>query len=142
MPGKTFKLEFKGYWREPNITGIPAQSGVFCAYTCTFFEAEKTVTIHKLLYIGSSDDVRATVAANALLQSLQEYKDGTQQLCFSFAPVGPEGRERVEAALIHHHKPPGNTSDAEEFPFPKTTLELSGAIALLAPNFTVNRDGG
>ena len=142
MPAKTFQLEFKGYWREPNISGIPAEGGVFCAYTCTFNETDKTVSIHKLLYIGGSENVRAAVASQESLEAWRIHKTGGQQLCFNFAPTEDEARERVEAALIFQHKPLGNVKYRDAFPFPKTSVGVKGMGALLQPEFTVSREGG
>jgi hypothetical protein len=49
------------------------------------------------------------------------------------------GRERAEAAMIHHHKPPANTEYVNSFPYDTTTVSTSGQIVLLSPLFTVHR---
>jgi hypothetical protein len=32
MVTKAYTLELEGYWREPNVSGLPAKSGVYCVY--------------------------------------------------------------------------------------------------------------
>jgi hypothetical protein len=59
-------------------------------------------------------------------------------LCFNAALVSPAAdRERAEAAMINHHKPPCNTKYVSDFPFDETTIATSGTNALLAARFTV-----
>ena len=58
MAAMTFNVEFDGYWREKNIGGIPANSGIYCVYECTYNQEEKTVSIHRLIYIGEARDAR------------------------------------------------------------------------------------
>ena len=54
MAEKTFNQIFDGYWREQNKSGLPKSSGVYCVYECTYNKTEKTIEIHKLIYIGES----------------------------------------------------------------------------------------
>ena len=137
MSAQTFNLAFNGYWREPNIGGIPAASGVYCVYVCTFNEIEKTVTLGSLIYIGEAGDVRGRVANHECFPAWRRHLQQTEQLCFSFAPVDATVRNRVEAALIFKHKPPENSTFATNFPFEQTTVISSGRADLLAVNFTV-----
>jgi hypothetical protein len=32
---KTITLAFDGYWREPKMSSLPAEAGIYCVYTCT-----------------------------------------------------------------------------------------------------------
>ena len=43
MAEKTYWLEFDGYWRDENKGGVPAESGVYCVYACTWSSEAKTV---------------------------------------------------------------------------------------------------
>ena len=130
----TIKLTFNGYWREPNIGGIPAAAGVYCVYDCTQ-NADKTVALHKLIYIGESENARVRVQNHEKWNEWKRHARG--QLCLSYAPIINE-RLRVEAALIHHHKPPVNVECKHQFPFPTTTMMLDGTTALLDTYFTVH----
>jgi len=139
MAEQTFKVEFEGYWRELNIGGITAKSGVYCVYECTYNESEKTVSIHKLIYIGEAGDVNDRIKNHDLWDNWRNHVREGNQLCFSFGYVESSNRDRVEAALIFKHKPPENSEYTDSFPFDKTTISLSGRCALLNSNFTVER---
>lgn len=139
MAEQTYSIEFDGYWRDQNKAGIPAQSGIYCVYECTFNAQARTVALNKLIYIGEADDVRARLANHEKYDLWMKHVRPGNVLCFSFGGVGPQIRPRCEAAMIFKHKPPENTEYADSFPFDRTTMELSGHIELLAPTFTVNR---
>ena len=32
MAAKSYSLDYDGYWRVPNISGLPANSGIYCVY--------------------------------------------------------------------------------------------------------------
>lgn len=139
MAEKTFKIEFDGYWREPNISGIPAKSGVYCVYKCTYNKNEKTVSIRKLIYIGEAADVNDRIKNHENWDNWKDHVNSGNQLCFSYGYVESTNRDRVEAALIFKHKPPENSEYTDSFPFDKTTISLSGKTALLKTSFTVER---
>jgi len=141
MAEKTIAVEFDGYWRDENKGGLPAKSGVYCVYECTLnvMEKEKTVNIHKLIYIGEAEDVNSRVANHEKYKDWLKHVRGGHELCFSFGGVGSTDRNRAEAAMIFKHKPPENEEYKNSFPFDKTTMSLSGKTAELTTNFTVDR---
>ena len=139
MAEKTFKAEFDGYWREPNIEGIPNESGVYCVYECTYKKDTRTVSLHKLIYIGEAGEVRDRIKNHEQWDDWKKHVREGNQLCFTFGYVESEYRNRVEAALIFKHKPPENSEYKYSFPFDKTTIILSGTTALLSTHFTVER---
>ena len=135
MAIKTIRLIYDGYWREPNISGIPAESGLYSVYACRYNKAN-TVTILKLIYIGESSNVRDRIQGHEKWPYWRRHLHAGEQICFNFAPVSKE-RERAEAALIYHHKPPENTEFVDSFPYPQTTVYTSGRNALLSSAITV-----
>lgn len=140
MSVETCKLAFDGYWREPNIGGLPALSGIYCVYACVLSAKDKTVSLKKLLYIGESEDIRKRVKGHEKWPDWRRKLTLGQELCFSGAPISPEGvRLRAEAAMIYKHKPPVNVEYVNSFPFDATTIHASGKNALLTPLFTVHR---
>jgi excinuclease UvrABC nuclease subunit len=139
MAEKTITVEFDGYWRDENKGSIPAKSGVYCVYECTRNVEDKTVAIHKLIYIGEAKDVRSRVANHEDYTNWLNHVRKGNELCFSFGGVEATDRARAEAAIIFKHKPPENTEYVESFPFDKTTMSLSGATAKLNRYFTVNK---
>ena len=139
MAEKTIAIEFEGYWRDENKGGIPARSGVYVVYDCTHNVSNKTVTIHKLIYIGESGNVNDRVANHEKYRDWLKHVRRGNELCFSFGGVVAADRDRAEAALIFKHKPPENDEYKNSFPFDKTTMSLSGKIALLGTHFTVDR---
>lgn len=138
MAEQAFKQNFGGYWREPNKNGLPAKSGVYCVYECTYNAEENAVAIHKLIYIGESADVNQRVVNHEKLKDWEKHVSAGNQLCYSFTEVDSNSRVRVEAAFINHHKPPVNTEYKNDFPFDKTIVQTEGKNALLSRYFVVN----
>jgi len=139
MAAQEFKLDFAGYWREPNISGVPAKSGVYCVYECSHNVSNKTVSIHKLIYIGEADDVNNRVTKHEKWKLWKQEVRNGNELCFSFAYAEALYRTRIEAALIFKHKSPVNDEYKWSFPFDDTTLTLTGKTALLSTYFTVQK---
>jgi len=139
MVEQPFSIEFDGYWREENKAGIPSQSGIYCVYTCTHNVHEKTVSIHKLVYIGEASDVGERIAKHKRYNDWRQHLRAGEELCFSFGAVAAVSRARCEAAIIFKHKPPENTEYKASFPFDGTTMILSGKAKFLSAHFTVHR---
>lgn len=137
MTEQTFYINFEGYWREPNIDGIPAQSGVYCVYECTHNVDEHTITIHRLLYIGEAVDANDRVKSHENWDEWRHLVNKGNMLCFSFTAVEPTYRDRVEAALVFRHRPPLNREYRDSFPFDKTTITTSGRNQKLHKKFTL-----
>lgn len=124
--------------REPNKSGIPSKSGIYCVYECTHNVQEKTVTIHKLIYIGESENVNQRIANHEKKKDWEKHVRQGDELCYSFSPVDSYYRVRVEAAFIYRHQPPVNTEYKGDFPFDKTIVKSEGQITLLKDFFVVN----
>ena len=139
MAEQTYSVEFDGYWRDLKKGGVPAKSGIYCVYECTFNAQTNKVSLNKLIYIGESGNVRDRIANHEKYEDWKKHVRQGNELCFSFGAVASTSRERCEAAMIFKHKPPENTEYRNEFPYDKTAMNLSGKIALLTPTFTVNR---
>ena len=137
---KTICLEFKGYWLEINKSSIPKQSGIYCVYTCEYNVESNTVSIHKLLYIGESTNVNARIQNHNRLPDWTEKLRCGEELCYSFAPIASEDRERGEAALIFNHQPPMNEEHKNRFVYNDTEMILSGKIKFLDKSFVVSDD--
>lgn len=139
MAEQTYELEFDGYWREPAMGSIPDKSGIYCVFSCVHNQAEKTVSLKKLIYIGESGDVKSRLAIHEKLGDWKKHVKQGEVLCFSFAPAPSASRIRCEAAMIFKHEPPVNTEYTEAFPHDKTTISITGKTTLLKTNFTVQR---
>jgi excinuclease UvrABC nuclease subunit len=139
MAEKTISITFDGYWRDEKKESIPKESGVYCVYECTHNVQEKTVTIHKLIYVGESDNVNDRIVNHEKYEDWLKHVQRGNELCFSFGGVVSTDRARAEAAIIFKHKPPENDEYVDSFPFDKTTMSLSGQTALLDSSFVVNR---
>ena len=142
MAEKTIRIEFKGYWRDKNKNGLPANSGIYCVYECSRNVSDGTIKILRLIYIGEAQNVNDRVANHEKYEdwlSYVQHVEENNELCFSFGGVGATDRARAEAAMIFKHKPPENVEYVNDFPFDKTTMSLSGKTSKLEENFTVNR---
>ena len=129
-----------GYWREVHGDGIPADSGIYCVYDATYDDVDEAVILNQLLYVGESADVRARIFGHEKLPLWRDELGSGSELCFSFAPLSRRERERGEAAIVHHHKPPLNEEYVGYFPFPETIMTLAGKTALLDTFFVVRRN--
>lgn len=142
MSALTLDLKFNGYWREPKISGLPAESGVFCVYLCSYNAADKAVIILRLLHIGETGNANRTVAQHPLWSTWKAAKDRSdQQICFTFAPVAAIHRHQIAAALIYAHKPITNGDFKNDFPFEATVLTINGRSSLLQKTVSVVRIG-
>jgi excinuclease UvrABC nuclease subunit len=140
MPEKSYLLTFNGYWREPNISGLPASSGIYCVYGCTHNTVAGTVTLNRLLYVGEAENVNNRVRGHEKLPEWRRELRLGEQICISAALIsGIADRQRAEAAQIFKHKPPCNTTYQDAFPFDRATISNIGQAALLIPKFTVDR---
>lgn len=140
MVSKSYTLDFDGYWREPNVSGLPKQSGIYGVYACTFDTVEKTVSLKRLLYIGESADVCDRVSNHDQWNTWKRQLKAGEVICVNAALISPEAdRQRAEAAMIFKHKPPCNTEYVNSFPFDSTTITTRGKNALMYDQFTVTR---
>lgn len=139
MAEQTYALEFDGYWIEPTIGSIPDKSGIYCVFSCVYNQAEKKVSLKKLIYIGESSDVKSRLANHEKLDDWKSHVNQGEVLCFSFAPAPSASRVRCEAAMIFKHEPPVNTEYTEAFPHDKTTISITGKTNFMTKNFTVER---
>ena len=139
MTGQTYSINFDGYWREINKGGVPAKSGIYCVYSCTYDQKEKNLNLKKLLYIGVSDDVRVRISKHEKQSDWEAHLRKNEVLCYSFGDVSSSVRDRCEASMIFKHKPPENTEYVDSLPpeFKPTTLTISGTSRFLENNFTV-----
>ncbi len=135
---KAIALDLSGYFMKRK--SLPDASGVYCVYTCVDKD-DKTVDIRKLVYIGESDAVRARVTNHELFDAWKSQRAPGEVLCYSVASTSPESaRQRAEAAMIFHHKPPVNEEYTHSFPFDATTITVSGKTSKLTTTFTVKKD--
>src|ERR1700720_562731 len=95
---KSYALEFDGYWREPNVSGLLAKSGIYCVYACMHNTAEKTVSLKRLLYIGEAADVRDRAQSHDQWTKWRNQLKTGEELCVSAALIsGESDRQRAEA---------------------------------------------
>lgn len=135
---KTIKLNYEGYWREPNFNGVPVYSGVYSFYECKF-NADKTVTLVNLLYIGQAKNCRERVVGHNKLDEMRSSLTTGNVLCVHTAPLNELDKDRSENALIYHHQPPFNDLLKDSFNYDTTSIMCGGRYNLLSQNFTVQR---
>ena len=139
MAAQTYSIEFDGYWREINKGGVPAESGIYNVYTCTYNQSEKNVSLKKHVYTGESRNVKERISAHEKQGDWERHLKSGEVICYAVAKVAEANRVRCEAAIINKHKPPVNTEYVNKFPFDQTTIKLSGKTEFLETNFTVYR---
>ncbi|GAB1468901.1 hypothetical protein MASR2M64_16640 [Candidatus Cloacimonadota bacterium] len=139
MAYEQYTLTFGGYCRDVTIHAIPSYSGVYCVYCCTHDEYHNTLIIRELIYIGEAENVKERIYTHHMWSAWKSRLQEGERICFSYANIENAHRERCEAALINHHKPPLNTEYISNFPFDDTTINLKGKISRLESSFKVSR---
>lgn len=135
---KSYTLTFGGYWLEPNISGLPASSGIYGVYACIYDKSTNTVALNRILYIGESSNINGRIAGHEKWDKWRRHLKTGEQICFNAALIsGESDRQRAEAAMIFEHKPPCNEEFVKSFPYHKTTITTRDKNDLMRPHFTV-----
>jgi excinuclease UvrABC nuclease subunit len=138
MPPVRYQAEFKGYWHISTTLNMPDSSGIYCVYAATRNALGQPQEAQQLLYIGKASQLNDRVS-NHEMKEIWAQQAGPHFVYISCAKVDGRSLNRFEAAMINHHQPPCNTQHKNSFGFDSTSINLSGAIALLDASFTVNR---
>lgn len=136
---KTFTQDIKGYWRDVNKGRLPSHSGVYFVYTCVHNVKERTVTLKRLIYIGTAENIHDRIKDHEKYEDWKRYLKLGEELCFSCTEVDNSNRERVEAAYIFKHQPPVNTTCKSSFNYDTTRVISTGETSLLNTDFTIYR---
>ncbi len=134
---KTINLEFNGYFLKEGLQDLPNKSGVYCVYPCFPFTENNDASINRLLYIGESQDLNHRLNNHEKIDDWKKALKTGAVLCFTYALVKDEDRERTEAALIYKHKPRLNTDNKDTFNYQPTRIISSGKINSLIEDFVV-----
>ena len=136
-----FNVQFYGFWREEMKEYTPPQPGIYCVYECTHDEEEDKLDLHRLLYIGESDDMRKAINDSQKINEWKKSLEKGDQLCFSAGIAKPEEvRKRMHAAYVFRMKPPLNEQPRGPFPFPSTRVIAGGAVEKLIFDFTIEEN--
>ena len=126
-----YQLTFKGYWREINKGGIPAKSGIYIVYRCTYNTITKTVDLKDIIYIGQAEDGNDRVGKHEKLPDFKrELKEG-EELCYSFAEVDKKDLDIVENALIFMQKPVVNDYLKDSYNHENASFKIKGDMTCL-----------
>lgn len=137
---KNYNLDFHGFFRECNKSGLPEKAGIYCVYTCKYNKKENKVSDLFLLYIGESENINERHKDNKHehYDDFCSYLSDGETLCYSYALVSDDDdRLRCEAALIYEMQPPVNTQNKDEFLYSKTHIKTSGDNECLSGDFFV-----
>ncbi len=146
---KTISLEFDGLWIEKSAGKLPKESGIYAVYEGAYEPSTNQVSLEKIIYLASSDNVHDAVNNEESLAHWKTFRgkpeeedDGFNEkgeLFFCFAPATGEEKERGAAALIFEQKPPANTrKEIDDFAYDETSIKLTGNRGMLNPIFTIN----
>ena len=128
-------LEFDGYWLEAGVESIPSGNGIFCVYACIYYSGRQTVSINRLLYIGSTKNSHKTLNDKKLVTSWKEGLNPREKLCYTFAglsnKISDKNLRNVEQMMVYHHRPIKNFKTAIERPKEKVLLITEGINELL-----------
>lgn len=126
-----YQLTFDGYWREVSKGGIPAKSGIYMVYRCSYNAFERTVTLKDIIYIGQAENGKDRVGTHEKLPDFKrELKEG-EELCFSFAEVEKKDLDIVENALVFIQKPKLNDYLKDSYNHEDASFLIKGSTACL-----------
>lgn len=131
---KSYSLNFKGYWREVNKGGVPAESGIYMVYRCVYNQERDTVRLLDIIYIGKSSQdggVRARLASHEKQSEFEAQLQSGEELCYAFAPVNDADLDVVENALVFAQKPILNDELKNHFNHGAVAMKVDGRCALL-----------
>ncbi len=149
VKGTVISLEFDGFWIEKSAPKIPEESGIYAVFEGNYEPSTNQVSLEKIIYIGTSDNVHDAVNNEESLAHWKTFRgnpdeedDGFNEkgdLFFCFAPATGQERERGAAALIFEQKPPANDKkQTKDFAYEETSINLTGNRGLLTPIFTIS----
>lgn len=131
----TINLQMDGFWRDCNKRWVPIVAGLYCVYSCTNNPDSGTVLLHRLLYIGQSEDTNRRLAEHERMSDWRSVLEEGQELCYSVAQLDTkQDRDIAEAALVYVANPPFNVALKDSFSESPVTIIVSGAIGLLPPS--------
>ena len=124
-------LDFEGYW-PIDATGVANYAGIYCVYAVSWDELNPS---SRLLYIGGTDNIARRIAYHNQKETFKEIA-GDLPLYFNACPITKrDGRDKAEAAMIHHHCPPCNIKFNMNLLHRSVTLTTTGKNANLTPGF-------
>ncbi len=139
MADQTIIIHINGYWRDQSKTDLTQSAGIYFVYESRFNKGDQTVDLMKLLYIGSSDNIREGIREHPEYASWIDLLAPGNELCYATAGCDRIYRERVRSAYIVSHHPVANAPLPDPFLFDKTTIISNGRTALINPVITVKK---
>lgn len=126
-----YQLNFKGYWRHCNRSGLPNETGVYAVYRCTYNNITDRVILHEILYIGKADNINERhINHDNINLFMNELKNG-EELCYSCAEVDKQSLDLIENALIFAQKPKLNTELVNTYNHKAAHIKLDGCTACM-----------
>ena len=108
-----YSLNFKGYWIESRLSGIPQTSGIYIVYRCTY--DDDGVSLIEILYIGQAQNLYERITTHNRKKNFENECQTGETLCYSVAEVPQSDLNIVENALIFAQKPRLNEEYKDRF---------------------------
>ena len=127
----TYSLDFKGYWREINKSGIPSKSGIYLVYRCVYNAESNTVGLKDIIYIGKAENAHDRIVKHDRQADFNSQLQKGEELCYSFAEVPAAELDIIENALIFAQKPILNNSLKTSFNHGAVAIKVDGRCACM-----------
>lgn len=128
---KKFNLHFEGSILDEMRSSLPTYSGVYLVYCGTLSEDHKCLRCRAIIYIGQAMDIRLRHSDHDRRKDFLAQLRPGEVLFYSYAKVDMSLLDRIESALIYHHKPLLNEKGKESYLYPDTEIDSDGQCALL-----------
>lgn len=136
----SYQLNFRGYWRHCNRNGLPAITGVYAVYRCTYNQTNDKVTLLEIIYIGKTENINERHKSHEKLTLFQnELRDG-EELCYTCAEVDDRSLSLIENALVFAQKPRLNDRLVDTYDYQSAHIKIDGCTACMKyTDFTISR---
>ena len=134
---KDYILNFEGYWRDCNKSGLPTYPGIYLVYRCRYNPQNDTVSLIDIIYIGKADNIRDRHKCHEKEMMFKSQLLQDEEICISCAKI-TEDIDFVENALIFVQKPLLNEQGKDRFANGQIHVSLNGTCSgMKYTNFSI-----
>lgn len=126
------KLEIQGYTKCED--GFPEAQGIYFVYP--FDKRTGNVDKERLLYIGTSVDIKKRLSGRAEYDEWYKYAGVNFGLCFSYGKIS-DNRDKLEMALIYIGQPKFNVHHKNALKLQYMKISLSGKTGKFKSSYII-----
>lgn len=144
---KKVQLKIKGWYCNCRRKKISRTKGIYFVYTCVCkYCITQTITVHKLIYIGSAieESIPERLCRHEKNLQFEETCQDNEGLCYTYIPLNDETDDAIrmyEQALIFAEKPELNDQNKDNYDKDDIEIQLEGCVNVLPQTHFQIKDG-